>query len=137
MNWVKDDRYSNVYTCSEYFDKYKYTVEIMWEERSKSIRFWVGLSSGKKRKDLEIFEQKSNKSLGGIKSLIWAKKTMLQFPEFFKKNYRTEDIKLFICIMWSDNRRRKIYERLLKKDNFYFMSIDGKKTLIKEINNKL
>jgi hypothetical protein len=102
-------------------------------ESTKSIKLWVALSSGKKRKDLKIFEDKENKSFGGIKALIWVKKAILEFPEYYKEAYITEDVKLYICIQWSDNRRRDVYKRL-EKDGFYFKHIDGSKALVKEIH---
>lgn len=132
MNWIKDPRYTNIFTCTEYFNGYRYKIEISTEERSKSIRLWVGLSSGKKRKELDIYGDKENKSLGGIKALFWVKKAILAFPEYYKNLYRTEDVKLYICIHWADSRRRDIYKRL-EKDGFYFMTIDRSKTLIKEV----
>ena len=122
----------NIFTCTEYFNEYKYKVEISTEERSKSIRFWVGLTSGKKRKELNIYEDKKNKSLGGIKALLWAKKAILAFPNYFKEKYVTDDVKLYICIHWADSRRRDIYQRL-ERDGFYFSTIDGNKTLIKKV----
>ena len=132
MNWSKDKRYNNVFICSEYFNGYKYTVEITVEDKIKSLRFWVAVSSGKKRKDLNIFEEKENKSLGGIKALFWVKKAILHFPTFYTEGWRTENTKMYICVTWADSRRRDIYKRL-EKDGFYFMQIDGNKTLIKEV----
>lgn len=132
INWIKDNRYTNVFTCTETFGKYKYVVEILVDYKPKTVRFWVALSSGKKRKELDVFEDKENKSFGGIRALFWVKKAILHFPEFYTKGYITEDVKCFICIHWADSRRRNIYKRL-EKEGFYFMHIDGQKTLMKEV----
>ena len=69
MNWIKDNRYTNIFTCEKYFGKYKYLIEISVEEKPKTIRFWVNVSSGKKRKELSVLGNKENKSFGGIKAL--------------------------------------------------------------------
>ena len=134
MNWIKDTRYNNVFTCSESFNGYKYTIEVTVEDKIKSLRFWIAVSSGKKRKELDIFEDKKNKSLGGLKALFWIKKAVLHFPTFYHKGWMTDNTRMYICITWADSRRRDIYEKFLEKDGFSFMNIDGKKTLVKEIS---
>lgn len=132
MNWEKDKRYANTFFCTEIFNDYKYVVSISTEERSKSIRFWVFASSGKKRSELEIYEDKPNKSFGGIRALLWMKKAVLSFPDYYHRHYRTEGMKLIICIAWADSKRKRVYERL-KKEGFFFSHIDGNETLIKKI----
>ena len=131
-DWERVKGYINLFTCTETFNGCKYVVEVQSEDRTKSIRLWVAVSSGKKRKELKIFEEKENKSLGGLKALLWIKKVVLDFPRFYKELYRTEDIKLYICISWADSRRRDIYQRL-EKEGFFFRQIDGSKTLVKEV----
>ncbi|MFT6125746.1 MAG: hypothetical protein ACJAVA_000187 [Flavobacteriaceae bacterium] len=133
MDWYKDIDCNNTFLCHRYFGKYKYLVEIWVEETTNSLRFWAAVSSGKKRKELMVFEDKSTKSLGGIKALLWVKNAILNFPEYYDENYYCEGFKVYICIRWSDNKRRDIYSRL-EKEGFYFMPIDNNKTLIKEVN---
>ena len=132
MDWYKDAERNDTFLCHRYFGKYKYLVEIWVEETTNSLRFWVAVSSGKKRKELDIFEDKDTKSLGGIRALIWVKNAFLSFPEFYNENYHCDGFKVYICIRWSDNKRRDIYSRL-EKEGFYFMPIDNNKTLIKEV----
>lgn len=127
--WIKHKDYTNVYYCSEEFNGYTYVIQIIPEVLSKSIRYWPSLSSGTKRKELDIFEEKPNKSKGGIKALLWAKDAILDFPNWYKYSYGKQQ---YICIAWADNRRRNIYERL-KSEGFKFMKIDGNKILIKKI----
>lgn len=129
-SWIKDSKYEDTYYCSKEFNGCTYLIQIWIWKYSKSIKYWVGLSSGKKKKELDIFEDKSNKSTGGIKALLWVKNTILEFPEYYKKY--TEGKQEYICISWADNRRRNIYERL-KSEGFRFMIVDGKKCLIKKI----
>jgi hypothetical protein len=105
------------------------------ETLNKSLRCWVSVSSGKKRKELDIFHDKDNKSLGGIKALFWIKRVILEFPNYFDKMYDTSGLNVYLCIGWADNRRRNIYSRL-EKEGFYFMNIDNQKVLIKQIENE-
>ena len=132
MEWNKLDGYTNVFYKLNKFNGCMYKISITIEETGKSIRMWVDVSSGKKRRHLDIFEEKDDKSYGGIKALMWLKQTMLGFPEWFKSNYNTEDVKLYICIAWSDSRRRDIYSRL-EKEGFFFKKIDRCKVLVKDI----
>jgi hypothetical protein len=128
--WKKDNRYTNIFYCEKYFGGFKYSVIITVEALSKSVRFWVYTSSGKKRKELEIYGDKINKSLGGIKALFWIKDAVLNFPIFYNIKYDIDDLKAYLCILWSDSRRRDIYARL-EKEGFSFMQINGVKTLVK------
>jgi len=130
--WYKCREWNNTFLCEKYFGKYKYLVEVWVEETSNSLRYWVSVSSGKKRRELKIFEDKTDKSLGGIKALLWVKQTMLGFPKYYVENYHVDGFKLYLCIRWADNKRRNIYERLTK-EGFYFQHIDNSKTLIKEV----
>ena len=85
----------------------------------------------KKRKLLNIFEEKIEKSFNGLKPLIIAKKIMYEFGEYYKKEWINYG-DVFLCIQWSDNRRKNIYSRLLK-EGFRFSKVDKKTTLIKNI----
>lgn len=129
MEWIKNKDYHDTYYTEKYFNGYRYVVTIWFEVNSSTTRFWVMVSSGKKRKELSIFEDKEFKSLGGIKALLWVKGAVLSFPSFYEARFKDCNKKV-ICIRWADSRRRDIYTRL-KRDGFYFMHIDGEKTLIK------
>ena len=119
-----------LYSVSKTFDKCVYKIDMVVDDTFKNTKFWVSVSSGNKRKDLEIFMEKDKKSTGGIKALLWCKTMILSFPDFYrlKNNYNKP---CYIHIHWSDNKRRNIYERLLK-EGFKYMIIDNKKILIKE-----
>lgn len=117
--------------------QYKLTITIYYD--TKVIKYWVSMSSGRKRKQLEVYEDKSEKSNGSISILLWAKKSIDKFPEYYR-NCKSEKFfekykKEYICINWSDSRRRDIYSRL-KKYGYYFMKVDNEKILIKEIKWK-
>lgn len=133
MDWVKYTEQKDTYYTTEIFNGFTYKVFIYVENNwFKSIKYWVGATSGKKRKDLEIFEDKSNKSLGSIKGLLWIKKAMYDFPKFYAEKFDLEEENRYICIQWSDSRRREIYGRLIK-EGFQFMQISGEKILMKKL----
>lgn len=126
MNWVRVDR--DFYYSEKEFNGSVYRVEIYIWEYPKSIKFWVGASSGKKRKDREVFMAKDNKSTGGMKALLWIKEKLLEFPQYFGSPIKNQ----YICIHWADNRRRDIYQRL-QKEGFQFVNEEGKKILRKKL----
>lgn len=129
-DWNKDKRFTNVYYKTNNFNGYQYNIIVTIEESDKTLKYWISASSGKKKRDFYVFDDKSEKSLGGIKALVWLKESMLEFPIFYKN--RVYKRKEYICINWSDSRRRDIYSRL-QKEGFIFMNIDGNKCLMKKI----
>jgi len=132
MEWIEDSDYYLWYT-EEVFEGYTYRLSMSVHESSKSIKFWVGASSGKKRKDKNIYHDKENKSLGGIKSLFWIKRMMYEFPIYYTKMYPWKANKTkYICVGWADNRRRDIYQRL-QKEGFQFIIDEGRKILMKKL----
>lgn len=127
--WHKIDQWE--YQTFEIFNGYTYCLNIVVEENWKSLKYWVALSSGKKRKDLSVFIPKDSKSGGGIRALIWAKNKMMEFPEFYEnKYYKPENS--YICIYWADSRRRNIYQRL-ERGGFKFFTEHGVKILRKKL----
>lgn len=131
MKWVKCKEWTNVYTTSKKFNGYQYNVFITIEDKtkSKSIKYWIAASSGKKRREFDIFENKDSKSLGGIRALFWIKEAILDFPSFYGNPYNKTE---YICIAWADSRRRDIYERL-KTEGFNFAMESGSKILMKKL----
>lgn len=63
------------YEISRNFNGDIYTVLITVVYSYKSEKFWVAMSSGKKKAHREIFEDKEYKSKGGLEALLWAKKS--------------------------------------------------------------
>jgi hypothetical protein len=131
MSWSKVEGYLNVYAISEVFNGFQYNVVMTLGESDKTVKYWVSISSGKKRKDFEVFEEKANKSFGGLKALFWIKSAVFSFSEFFKPrlNGRQE----YICVGWADARRRDIYENYLKREGFTFAMEFGNKILMKKL----
>jgi hypothetical protein len=132
MEWTKDKNYTNVWVTTKKFNGYQYNVIIIPEQTNKSIKYWIHVSSGKKRKEFEIFEDKENKSLGGIRALFWIKEAMYDFPKFYADRRNIKELNTYICIGWADSRRRNIYQRL-EKEGFRFSMEDGKKILSKKL----
>ena len=132
MEWIKDPQYTNTYYTTKKFNGYQYNVLIITEETDRSFKYWIHISSGKKRKEFEIFENKENKSLGGIRALFWIKDAMFDFYTYIsgKRNLKSKNV--YICVGWADNRRRNIYQRL-EKEGFQFMVEDGRKILMKKL----
>lgn len=130
MEWTKDKDYTNTYHTTKKFNGYQYNVFIIVEDNTKSVKYWVSVSSGKKRVEFEIFEDKENKSLGGIRALFWIKEAMYDFPKFYSK--RVDGRNEYICIGWADSRRRDIYARL-QKEGFTFTMEWNKKVLMKKL----
>ena len=130
MQWTKDPKYTNVWYTTKKFGKYQYNVLVIPEQTDKTVKYWVHASSGKKRKEFEIFEEKASKSLGGIRALFWIKEAMYDFPKYFSNRVgsRTE----YLMIGWADSRRRNIYQRL-EKEGFLFMVDNGNKILMKKL----
>ena len=130
MEWTKDPKYTNVWYTTKKFGKYQYNVLIIPEQTDKSVKYWISVSSGKKRKEFEIFEDKASKSLGGIRALFWIKEAMYDFPKYFSN--RVGSRAEYLMIGWADSRRRNIYQRL-EKEGFQFMVDNGNKILMKKL----
>jgi len=118
-----------VYYACETFNGCKYYIYFSIEQTYKSEKIWISASSGKKRKDSLIFEEKESKSTGGLKALIWLKDAMLSFPEWLGNPLKKQQ---YICIGWADTRRRDIYERLTK-EGFTFTMENNNKVLMKKL----
>ncbi len=131
MEWKLKDKGQNykVYTASKDFNGDLYVVTVYVDKSLKSDKFWIGVSSGKKRKHREVFEEKEYKSKGGIKALMWIKDCIFDFPVWYRNDYNK---KQYICIHWSDSRRRDIYKRL-ENYGFTFSFDGGEKILMKKL----
>lgn len=130
INWQKSKEYVDCWYTSEMFNGYTYNVIISVEKSDKSIKFFVAASSGKKRKEFSVFEEKQTKSLGGIKALFWLKRAVFDFPTFYLPQDKRNK---YLCIGWSDTRRREIYKKYLIKEGFVEMQDEGSRILIKKL----
>ena len=132
MEWVKDKNYTNVWITTKKFNGYQYNVIVIPDITDKTIKYWIHASSGKKRREFEIFEDKKNKSFGGIRALFFIRDAMYDFPKYFRNTSNIEGKKEYLMIGWADSRRRDIYQRL-EKEGFQFMMDGGNKILMKKL----
>jgi hypothetical protein len=100
----------------------EYSVAFVIANKKKHIKQWL----------LEEKDVLSDKETGncGLEGLIWAKKQLFEFEEFIKERYNE---KTFICIYWTDNRRRNVYEKVLKKIGYEMNYRHSRKCLSKLI----
>lgn len=135
MDWKRrtSKGYEPYYTIEKEFNGCTYVVTVFVWDYPKSLKFWIGLSSGVKRSDLEVFESKDKISTGGISALLWVRDAVLSFPEFYNTTYSyyTKGKSLYTYIHWADIKRRNVYSRLLNY-GFKFMIDDGRKILMKK-----
>lgn len=127
------ERYAkNTYHSIKKFNNTIYRIEIWVDCTQKTNKFYVALSSGKKRKYLKNFREDGHHRDGGIRALLWVKQQMFAFPEWFYEKYIVDDIPSYLIIGWADSRRRDIYKRL-QKEGFYFMVDEKEKVLMKRV----
>lgn len=98
--------------CGRFLDGYETKFE--WNGITYYIMFSifnndtysVMLSSGKKRKELKIFEEKKNISFNGYEVLLKILNIInVEFPKFYNSN-------LTLAVFWADSKRRRVYKRL-------------------------
>ena len=133
LKWTKDLDFEDTYYKIKKYGNTFYKIEIFLCTYSKSAKVWASVSSGKKRKHLESFEENNYSRDGGIKALVWCKEEILSIFKFIEHIYNIEGLNKYICIGWSDSKRRNVYSRL-EKEGFYFMVEDRLKILMKKIN---
>lgn len=133
FNYEEETEDNNDYFFTEFHvNNVKYRMEFLVYVYYNSTKIYVSISSGKKRKTLNIFEDNGIKNKNGIKPLLIVKKLMYDFSEYYKKEWINYG-DIFLCINWSDVRRREIYKRL-EKEGFRLGKIDNTTTLFKNIS---
>lgn len=105
MKWNKLEKYQDCFYTSKEFNGYTYNVVISVEKSDKSIKYFVAVSSGKKRKEFDIFEEKLNKSFGGIRALFWIREAVYDFPIFYAR--RVGGRSQYICVGGAIRAERK------------------------------
>lgn len=95
--------------------RYDYGYEYMFVEngvryyilfnRWSGKTFSIYLSSGKKRRELKVFEEKESISFNGIKVLLKILNIInVEFPKFYGE--------CSLIAFWADSKRRRVYKRL-------------------------
>lgn len=105
-----------------------------WDHQ-RTAEFTVWLVVYKKRKNIDTsFLQETG--IDGLKTLLFAKKSILEFERFILSNYGDCHKKIFINIHWDDNRRRNVYLRGMKNEGYRMTNFNGCKVLSKQIKNE-
>jgi len=112
----------NTYNIIINFDQYYNTTK-----KTNKIYYYPNIQITKKRKIKTTLRQTGP---GYISGLILIKNTLLEFENFIKNKHN--DKQIYIVILWSDNRRRNIYSKYLKKYGYKFDYI-FQKCLVKKL----
>lgn len=113
-------------------------VQIEFQEAyqpSNFVDFNINLviHSKKKKLNSDIVENQNTGHVG-LEGLLWAKHQIVEFEDYIKSKkdfFRNE--RVFLSVIWSDNRRRNVYERGLRDLGFKFCNAFNMKRLRKEI----
>ena len=98
--------------CGRFLDGYE--TKFDWNGITYYVMFSVFnndtysvlLSSGKKRKELKIFEEKKNISFNGYEVLTKVFSIVnTEFPKFYNSD-------ITLVVFWADTKRRRVYKRL-------------------------
>lgn len=102
-----------------------------WDNQ-RTAEFTVWLVVFKKRKSIPSLVLEGT-GRDGLKTLLFAKKAILDFEKFIVEKYGNCHQKVFINIGWDDNKRRNVYFRGLKNEGYKFDQFNGNKVLSKRI----
>lgn len=110
-------------------------IQIKFQETiyKKKITYNVVLAINNKKKHIYQSDEYVTTGRCGLEGLLWAKKAILDFEKFILEDRKDNKMKIYITVMWSDNRRRNTYIRGLRKDGYTISKIDGYKCLLKQI----
>lgn len=119
-----------VYQTTNCFNQYlKFEVYETIDSKEDKIYYAVTFFISNKRK--QGFQQLRSTGKDGIKSLLWAKRCLIDFMEYIKtKDYPQS----YITISWEDSHRKRVYYWGLKELGFYLTRVFGKEVLLYKIN---
>lgn len=121
---------SNGQTAAIFFFKEKlkrcteYSIAFAIANKKKHITQWV-------LGERDILSDKETGNCG-LEGLIWAKKQLVEFEKFIKEN---KNGNVVISIYWTDNRRRNVYEKVLKKLGYQINYRHSCKCLSKKVKD--
>ena len=108
-------------------------IEIAREKTNKIYYYSIYFAIADKRKTIDNSMYHIT-GKDGLLGLIWARNKLIEFEQYIKERHCFDKTKKHIlyCI-WTDNRRRNVYERGLVPLGFSFMRVFNRKTLGKVI----
>lgn len=133
--WIRNPGDRDQYHIIKKFGSIYYRLQIDLYKSDDTCKFWIGLGSGRKRKDLYNQEPDNILRLEGISPLIWVKNQIDSFTSDYINNigplyYGHKNY--FIVIAWANSKRKRVYSWLLR-EGYYFSSWDGTSCLIKKL----
>lgn len=134
--WVKDEEFPNHYLYKLELEGATYIISILvpYTDNLSNIRYYVGVSSGTKRYEFDIFTDKKNKTKGSLSNLHKVYDVIMSFDKWFMDTYFISDtVSRYYCIEWSDTRRKRIYQRLLESKGWRITNFEGTYSLTKKI----
>ena len=95
-------------------------IQIEFQETiyKKKITYNVVLTINNKKKQILQTSEHVTTGRCGLEGLLWAKKAILDFEKYILEEIKNDKIKIYIMVMWADNRRRNTYIRGLKNDGY-------------------
>ena len=103
----------------------EWDVRFAISNKRKRIKAWI-----EEREDLD-----DTTGTCGLEGIIWAKNGILEFERFIKEYYLKRDKckKHRITISWTDNKRKKVYTRYLKRYGYELKIHYGAEFLVKDV----
>lgn len=112
----REDKEQEIVFATTIINNIKYRIQF----HDHYVCWYVSLSSGKKRRELDIYEDKLNKSRNSWQVVKWVLSAIDQFP------YKGR-----IIIHWADKRRKVIYGRFLLRIGFKLTKFDRQDCYLK------
>lgn len=107
------DRENGVFIITRKFNNFFYRVLLQESECRRTIFLNVAITSGRKRKDLDNYEEVVGIPSGGIKALVWCFNCIEEFVEMSRSRfYEYKGKDLLVTVKWIDSQRRRVYSRL-------------------------
>lgn len=144
MNEFKRLKFDNIfygyYETSKLSNNQTISIFFLLEEQARADEYNVVLAIANKKKHIkewitgerDLFEEKTTGRCG-LEGLIWAKRKIIEFEEFIGNRYRKGSKETIITVQWTNNRRRNVYEKGLKKLDYQIGYRDKQKCLFKRI----
>ena len=129
MEKIKDENGNIIYKIKNSYGQFL-NLKFEYIPYDKFIDWNVVFYIGKRKQGYQYLKQTGK---DGIKSLLWAKKCIIEFIDMLQKNYIYNNKTNNICIGWDDKRRKEIYTWGLRDLEFKLTRIGKSMFLCKKI----